>query len=57
MNQIEKSKDNNNNISDANHIRPDMLGQKAQEEMRRSMKSVEALQKYIEEVLLFGQPI
>jgi len=57
MNQIAKSKDNNNNISDANHIRPDMLGQKAQEEMRRAMKSVEALQKYIEEVLLFGQPI
>jgi CBS domain-containing protein len=57
MNQIEKSKVNNNNISDANHIRPDMLGQKGQEEMRRAMKSVEALQKYIEEVLLFGQPI
>ncbi|MCX5804964.1 MAG: DUF294 nucleotidyltransferase-like domain-containing protein [Proteobacteria bacterium] len=57
MNQIEKSKDNNNNISDANHIKPDMLGQKAREEMRRAMKSVEALQKYIEEVLLFGQPI
>jgi CBS domain-containing protein len=57
MNQIEKRKDNNNSISDANHISPDMLGQKAQEEMRRSMKSVEALQKYIEEVLLFGQPI
>jgi signal-transduction protein with cAMP-binding, CBS, and nucleotidyltransferase domain len=57
MNQIEKHRNNNNSISDMNHIKPDMLGQKAQEEMRRAMKSVEALQKYIEEILLFGQPL
>jgi len=57
MNQIEKHKNNNDNITDMNFIKPDMLGQKALEEMRKAMKSVESLQKYIEEVLLFGQPI
>jgi CBS domain-containing protein len=54
MNQI------NNKVDDGkgtNYLRPDMLGREEQEKLRKAMKVVEALQKYIEEMLLFGQPI
>ena len=55
MNQIRKT--GNSNITDSNYVRPDMLGPDEQDKIRKGMKSVEALQKYIEQVLLFGQPI
>jgi CBS domain-containing protein len=58
MNQIRKR--NNNGISsimDTNYVRPDMLGPEEQEKMRKAMKAVESVQKYMEEVLLFGQPL
>ena len=54
MNQI------NNKVDDGkgtNYLRPDILGSEEQEKLRKAMKVVEALQKYIEEMLLFGQPI
>ncbi len=54
MNQVRKS---GSSITDANYVRPDMLGPEEQEKMRKAMKAVEALQKYLEEVLLFGQPL
>ncbi len=41
----------------SNFLRPDMLGPDEQDRLRRSMKSVEAFQKFIQEALLFGQPI
>lgn len=41
----------------SNFLRPDMLGPDEQERLRRAMKSVEAFQKFIQETLLFGQPI
>jgi len=34
-----------------------MLGSEAEEELRRAMKTIEALQKQVETTLLFGQPI
>jgi CBS domain-containing protein len=55
MNQINSRVDGNNTPGAANHINPDALRPDEQEKIRKSMKSVEALQKYIQEVLLFGQ--
>jgi CBS domain-containing protein len=57
MNQIRKRDNSSSNIMDMNYVRPDMLGLEEQEKMRKAMKAVESVQKYIEEVLLFGQPI
>jgi len=54
MNQINNKVDDG---KDTNYLRPDMLGREEQEKLRKAMKVVEALQKYIEEMLLFGQPI
>lgn len=55
MNQINNRTDGNNNPGAANHINPDTLRPDEQEKIRKAMKSVEALQKYIQEVLMFGQ--
>lgn len=41
----------------SNFLRPDMLGTDEQDRLRRAMKSVESLQKFIQETLLFGQNI
>lgn len=41
----------------SNYLKPDMLGPDEQERLRKAMKSVESLQKFIQETLLFGQPI
>ena len=58
MNQIQKrNNDGSSSIMDMNYVRPDMLGPEEQEKMRKAMKAVESVQRYIEEVLLFGQPI
>jgi signal-transduction protein with cAMP-binding, CBS, and nucleotidyltransferase domain len=57
MSQIRKRNNSSSNIMDMNYVRPDMLGPEEQEKMRKAMKAVESLQKYIEEVLLFGQPL
>jgi len=56
-NQILKRNENQTSLMDMNYVRPDMLGTKEQERMRKAMKSVEALQKFMEEMLLFGQPM
>ncbi|MEN6615725.1 MAG: DUF294 nucleotidyltransferase-like domain-containing protein, partial [Syntrophorhabdus sp.] len=40
-----------------NFLRPDMLGPDEQERLRRAMKAVESFQKFIQETLLFGQPV
>jgi signal-transduction protein with cAMP-binding, CBS, and nucleotidyltransferase domain len=55
MNQINGRTDGNNNPGSANHINPGTLRPDEQERIRKAMKSVEALQKYIQEVLMFGQ--
>ena len=47
----------NKGVADLSYLRPDLLGPEGQEGLRKAMKVVEALQKYIQEVLLFGQPI
>ncbi len=54
INQINSRDEGGKN---SNFLRPDMLGPDEQERLRRAMKSVEAFQKYIQETLLFGQPI
>ena len=41
----------------SNFLRPDMLGPDEQDRLRRAMKSVESFQKFIQETLLFGQPV
>lgn len=41
----------------SNFLRPDMLGSDEQDRLRRAMKSVESFQKFIQETLLFGQPV
>ncbi|MBP1750384.1 MAG: nucleotidyltransferase [Deltaproteobacteria bacterium] len=41
----------------SNFLRPDMLGPEEQDRLRRAMKSVESFQKFIQETLLFGQPV
>lgn len=55
MNQINSRAEGNSVPGAANHINPEMLRPDEQERIRKAMKSVEALQKYIQEVLLFGQ--
>ena len=40
-----------------NYLKPDMLGAQEQERLRKAMRAVEALQKYIQTVLLFGQAV
>jgi signal-transduction protein with cAMP-binding, CBS, and nucleotidyltransferase domain len=54
MNQINAGKDIE---SISNYLKPDMLGQDEQEKLRRAMKTVESFQKYIQEILLFGEAI
>lgn len=54
MNQIRYKEDGG---KDTNYLKPDLLGPEEQEKLRKAMKAVEALQKYMQEVLLFGQPI
>ncbi|MCX8021989.1 MAG: DUF294 nucleotidyltransferase-like domain-containing protein [Syntrophorhabdaceae bacterium] len=56
-NQILKRDGHSMNLMDTNYISPDMRGKEEQEKMRKAMKSVEALQKFMEETLLFGQPM
>ena len=54
INQINSRDEGSKN---SNFLKPDMLGPDEQERLRRAMKSVESFQKYIQETLLFGQPI
>jgi len=56
MNQIKRFGCKKNGVADIDYVRPDMSGQASLEEMRMSMKSVEAFQKHIEELMLSGQP-
>ncbi len=51
MNQL-----NEPDSADANHINPDTLDSEEAGRLRRGMRVVESFQKYINEVLLFGQP-
>jgi signal-transduction protein with cAMP-binding, CBS, and nucleotidyltransferase domain len=55
MNQINSRADGKDAPGFANHINPETLRPDEQEKIRKGMKSVEALQKYIKEVLTFGQ--
>jgi signal-transduction protein with cAMP-binding, CBS, and nucleotidyltransferase domain len=50
MNQIEQPE-----VS-ANHINPDALDAEEAGRLRRGMRVVESFQKYLNEILLFGQP-
>jgi CBS domain-containing protein len=45
------------NHMDLSYIRPDILDLQDQEKLRKAMRAVEALQKYIQSVLLFGQAV
>jgi CBS domain-containing protein len=51
MNQL-----NEQDSADANHINPDVLDSEEAGRLRRGMRVVESFQKYINEILLFGQP-
>lgn len=51
MNQIEFGG------SDLSYVNPDMLGVDDATRLRKAMRSVEGFQKYINELLLFGQPL
>ncbi len=51
MNQINEPDSNN-----ANHVNPDALDPEEAGKLRRGMRVVESFQKYINEILLFGQP-
>jgi CBS domain-containing protein len=53
-NQIERG---NDGADLANYLRPDTLTVEEQGRLRKAMKAVEAFQKYIQETLLFGEPI
>ena len=55
MNQV-NSKEVENHM-DLSYIRPDILDLQDQEKLRKAMRAVEALQKYIQSVLLFGQAV
>ncbi|MCX7965674.1 MAG: DUF294 nucleotidyltransferase-like domain-containing protein [Syntrophorhabdaceae bacterium] len=58
INQINVRRTRNGEpISNPNYIDPDMLNYEEKERVRRAMKTVEALQKYIQELLLFGQSL
>jgi signal-transduction protein with cAMP-binding, CBS, and nucleotidyltransferase domain len=50
MNQIEQPE------ASANHINPDTLDAEEAGRLRKGMRVVESFQKYINEILLFGQP-
>lgn len=52
MNQIEFGGD-----GDLSYINPEMLGAEDASRLRRAMRSVEGFQKYINELLLFGQSL
>jgi CBS domain-containing protein len=52
MNQIEFG-----GGGDLSYINPDMLGAEDAARLRKAMRSVEGFQKYISELLLFGQPL
>jgi signal-transduction protein with cAMP-binding, CBS, and nucleotidyltransferase domain len=39
-----------------NYVNPEMLGNEEAVKLRKAMRSVEAFQKYIHEIILFGQP-
>ena len=52
MNQI-----NEPDSANANHINPDTLDSEEAGRLRKGMRVVESFQKYINEVLLFGQPL
>ncbi len=51
MNQIEQPE------ASANHINPDLLEAEEAGRLRRGMRVVESFQKYLNEILLFGQPL
>jgi len=55
MNQV-NSKEVANHM-DLSYLRPDILDLQEQERLRKAMRAVEALQKYIQSVLLFGQAV
>ena len=42
---------------DLSYINPDMLGSEDAARLRKAMRSVESFQKYINELLLFGQSL
>ena len=47
---------NESDSANANHINPDTLDSEEAGRLRRGMRVVESFQKYINEILLFGQP-
>lgn len=58
LNQIKiKQEGNREAISNNNYIDPDMFGSEEKEKIRKAMKTVEALQKFMQELLLFGQSL
>lgn len=58
VNQINiRSGKNGETASNPNYIDPNMLNFEEKEKVRKAMKTVEALQKFIQELLLFGQSI
>ncbi|HOJ43853.1 MAG TPA: putative nucleotidyltransferase substrate binding domain-containing protein, partial [Syntrophorhabdaceae bacterium] len=58
INQINiRNSGNGKLVSNPNYIDPDTLSPEEKERIRRSMKTVEALQKYIQDLLLFGQSL
>lgn len=58
VNQINIKNDNTGSgMSNTNYISPDMLGLEEKEKIRKAMKTVETLQKFIQGLLLFGQSV
>ncbi|HPU29954.1 MAG TPA: putative nucleotidyltransferase substrate binding domain-containing protein [Syntrophorhabdaceae bacterium] len=58
LNQISiRNSGNGELITNTNYIDPNVLSPEEKEKVRRSMKTVEALQKYIQDLLLFGQSL
>ena len=58
LNQISiRNSGNGESIINTNYIDPNMLSPDEKEKVRRSMRTVEALQKYIQDLLLFGQSL
>ena len=47
----------NSGEGDPSFVNPDILGPEEATRLRKGMRVIEAFQKYIHEVLLFGQPI
>jgi CBS domain-containing protein len=54
---MNQANNNEGGPSNTNYLKPDMLGGEEQGKLRKAMRTVESFQKYIQEVLLFGQPI